>query len=214
MQRLVGWIVAAMVVMPVAAAQDAEPTRLSSGPFVLPALPGPGVVGWGEVLLEVDVAADGAVAEMREVRTADPFGRLVRAAVGQWRFEPTRAGDDPVASSVVVAAVYRPRGLHNTPAVGTPAGDVGAPAALHPLALTPPAHPPQVLGDGVVVVEVLVDADGTVTEAAVRSPATGFDGSALDTARRWRFAVASGEEMPSPAYVYLIFGFREPVIAF
>jgi TonB family protein len=214
MQRLVGWIVVAMVVMPVAAAREAEPTRLSSGPFTLPTLPGPGVVGWGEVILEVDVAADGAVAGLREVRTADPFGHLVRTAVAQWRFEPARAGDDPVASSVVVAAVYRPRGLHNTPAVGTPAVDVGAPAVLHPLALTPPAHPPQVLGDAVVVVEVLVDAEGTVRDAAVRSPATGFDGSALDTARRWRFAVASGEEMPSPAYAYLIFGFREPVVSF
>jgi TonB family protein len=214
MRRMQTWLVAAGLAVTVVAGQEpVEPVRLAGGIPVLPALPGPTVVGWGEVVFHVEVDATGTVSGIRDVRTSEPFTTLVRSAVAQWRFAPARMGEETIPASVLVAAVYRPRGLHNTPVAGTPPIEVEAPvrAGLHPVVLVPPVHPPQVLGDAVVLVEALVDGEGRVDGAVVRSPASGFDRSALDAARQWRFDVSDGNGT-SHTYAYLVFAFREPVV--
>lgn len=77
--------------------------------------------------------------------------------------------------------------------------------------MPPPSYPPTALGDGVVLVEVLVGTGGEVrTARVVRSSGAGFNSSATRSTVRWRFQV--GRNGPAPTLAYLIFGFRQPVV--
>jgi protein TonB len=115
---------------------------------------------------------------------------------------------------VLVAGIFRPRILLQGPALGSPPVATGAISREVPSPIAPvnPDYPPRVLGDGVAVIEVLVARDGRVESAAVIHSAGGFDGAALDAARKWTFRPAERDGVPVPAYAYLVFGFREPVV--
>jgi TonB family protein len=52
----------------------------------------------GVVLVEADVAATGAVVNVRVVRSAPPFDGPARDAVRQWTFRPARIAGNPVRS--------------------------------------------------------------------------------------------------------------------
>jgi protein TonB len=91
--------------------------------------------------------------------------------------------------------------------VASPSGDVP-----FPISTVEPPYPPNAHSSGVIVIEALVDATGAVAEATVTRSAPPFDAPALDAARQWRFRPASPEGRATAAYVYLIFGFRQPVI--
>ncbi len=119
----------------------------------------------------------------------------------------------PVASRVLVAALVRPPQLYDNAALGVepsdfaPAPDeVPSPAAVHR-----PRYPPRALGDAMVLVEVLVGADGRVREATVVQGAAGFNDEALDAARAWVFRPAHRNGELVAVYAYLAFGFRQPV---
>ncbi len=61
------------------------------------------------------------------------------------------------------------------------------------------------------LVELLVDAGGTMAEANVARSAPPFDGPALDAARQWKFRPAQVDEQPVPSFAYIAFGFPVPV---
>jgi len=82
-----------------------------------------------------------------------------------------------------------------------------------PIQQVRPPYPPNVVGDGVVLVEVLVTPQGGVGRARVIGAGTGFDPAALDAARQWVFRPARRADRPVPACAYLIFGFRAPLVA-
>jgi TonB family protein len=77
-----------------------------------------------------------------------------------------------------------------------------------PVSTTPALYPPNSRDSGVAIVEVHVKPSGDVDEATVVSSAPGFDASAVDAAKQWRFR-------PSPdavdAYAYIVFAFRQPI---
>jgi TonB family protein len=213
MRYMAAYVVAFGLMSGVSAAQSFEPAQLTDGQLVVPALPGPTVIGWGEVFLEATVSIEGRVTGLRELRTVAPFGALLRQAVERWEFQPAGDGEETVASRVLVAALYRPRVLHNTPTAGSPPRDVAAASTdiPEPIATSTPLHPPRAIGDAVVVIEAHVGADGAVGDARVLTAASGFDDSALEAARQWRFRPARHDDAPAEAYAYLVFAFREPV---
>jgi outer membrane biosynthesis protein TonB len=73
--------------------------------------------------------------------------------------------------------------------------------------MTVPAYPVQALFDGIVLVELSVTPAGAVSEAKVIGPGSGFEKVSLEAVRDWRFTPTR-----DPAYAYVIFGFRQPVI--
>lgn len=174
----------------------------------LPGLPSH-KVGGGEVLLEVDVDAGGGVAAVRTLRDTPPYTERMRAAVAGWSFEPAHnAQGQPEPGRVLVAGSFRPSTLMG-PAHGEPPQDVAAPSAAvpYPSTTAPALYPPRAQGDGVVMVEVTVGADGVPAAVQVARPAAGFSEAALRAARQWRFRSGSGSSR-----VYLVFGFRQPVV--
>lgn len=189
-----------------------EPARFSRGPMPPPLQQ---TVGWSEVFLEVSVSAAGRVDGIEALRASEPLAQILRAVVEQWYFEPASEDGDTIKGQVLVAAVYRPATLFDTPSVGVPARDIAQASERipYPLFTPPPPYPPTALGNGIVLVEVLVGSKGDVRAATVVGKSgTAFDVSAIRSATRWRFRPARRDRAPVPVYAYLVFGFRQPVV--
>jgi TonB family protein len=197
------------------AQQGYIPARYASG--ARPALPAL-IVGGGQAFVEVTVGRSGAVEKVTPLRSTPPFTQALVAAVNGWRFtaatdEVTGAGGPRrVASKVLVAALFRAPALL-TPTLGErPANVAPAPAEIpFPSSTREPPYPPRAASGGIVLIEALVDATGKVGEARVMGSAPPFDQAAIEAARQWRFRPARVKGRPTPAYVYLIFGFATPV---
>jgi TonB family protein len=182
-------------------------------------------VGGGEVLVELDVSAEGSVTRATPLRTTPPFTDLVLSAVRDWRFFPARdvadserarAGEPisrvAVPSTVLVAAVFRPPSIR-TPTLGEPPQDVAnaSMAVPWPEKLISPVYPPRALGSGTVLLEVHVSATGSVDDVGVIATTPPFDEPAKEAIRKWHFRPAQIHGAPVRALVYAICGFRTPV---
>jgi TonB family protein len=194
-------------------AADFQPARFSSGSLPLPPQQ---AIGWLEVVMQVTVGAAGVVESIEALRATEPLAGILRPAIDRWRFEPALEDGHAVGSQVLVAAVYRPATFFNTPSLGEPPRDLAPPSRgiPFPTFAPAPAYPPRALGDGVVLLELLVGMSGEVRTAHImRSSGTGFNSIAMRTAARWQFRPARRGGGPVPAFAYLIFGFRQPVVA-
>ena len=195
------------------AAATFVPARRLSGS--LPSTPSPNVVGRLEEMLEIVVDATGNVATMTPVR-ASPLPRDPLApAVANWRFRPAIDRGRVVPSRVLVAAIIRPPQLDDSPTLGDPPVDLAPPSgeSPFPIATASPRYPPLAIGDGVVLVEVLVDLDGRAREMRIIEGTTAFGQASLDAASQWSFRPARWNGTTVQAYAYLVFGFRQPVVA-
>ena len=219
MCRLAAWIAIAFILL---GSQDASytPARLRSGKS--PPRPVT-AVGGGEVLLDLDVSAEGAVRRATPLRSTPPFTELLSDAVRDWQFFPARqaaetdtAGAEPrsrvaAPSNVLVAAVIRPPSLR-APTLGQPPTDWSSSNVLpFPAAMIPPLFPPKAASNGAVLLEAHVTATGSVDEVGVIHSAPPFDEAAINAVREWRFRPAKMHGTPVPSYVYVLVGFRVPV---
>jgi TonB family protein len=211
------WLAALAVSVP-AAGQDREQT--SAPRFIDGGAPAqnPMAVGGGEVVLELSIDARGNVAGVRPLRDTPPFGQALISAVRTWRFEPavTTGGKTPgpVAAGALVVGVFRAPTLYGGPTLGTPPAPVAAPSPHLPSALSmpAPAHPPNSIDVGVVLIEIELSAAGQPVEYRVLSPASGFDSAALAAVRTWRFSPPSEPGSAAGFAVYAVLGFRPPVV--
>jgi TonB family protein len=192
----------ALVVVAVQATSPSRPARVTS------AVPPHQTAAAGQVLLDLTVDERGVVGTINTLRDTPGLTDAIRRAVAGWRFSPATQGEQPVASHVLVAAVFRPPVLLLPGGGESEAAPPPPPGAVpHPITIVPPAYPPNAVGDGVVIVEVEVDAEGAVTRASAVRSSPPFDGPATDAALQWRFQPAT----TGPALVYVVFGFRQPV---
>jgi len=176
----------------------------------LPAAPALAASG-GEVFLEVAVAATGGVASIRTLRTTPGFTEPTIDAVRGWRFAAATGAQ--LAELVFVAAMFSPPAL-NGPTLGQPAADVLAASdeIPYPTHAAPAAYPPRAMGDGAVLVDVTVDADGTLTDTEIKSSSPAFDSAAMAAARAWSFRPARRNGRPVTAHACILFVFRQPVL--
>jgi TonB family protein len=176
----------------------------------LPAL----AVGAGEVLLGLTVTDTGRVGTATPIRSTPPFTDATIAAVRGWQFVPAKDEDHrPVASQVLVAALFRAPTMYATPGDANPA-DVARPSddIPYPLGTVMPVFPPLARGGGVVLLEALIGATGAVETTQVIRSAPPFDSAAEAAARKWLFRPAYVAPRAEPRYVYLVFGFPAPVM--
>jgi TonB family protein len=206
----------ALCALLMAVPEQPTPARYVSGE--LPAVPVQ-ALGGGQVFLELAVTAAGSVARATILRATPPFTDAVVSAVEGWRFDPARDTDDPkeplhdVASTVLVAGIFRPPTMLNGPVAGTPPKDVGTAsiATPSPGTIVAPAFPAKAIASGLVLVEADVASTGAVVDARVIVSAPGFDEPALNAARQWTFRAPRLHGRAAPSVVYLMFGFRQPV---
>src|SRR5262245_43461463 len=117
MLKTMAVVVGAVALVAVLGAQGAfTPARFVVG--TLPAFPDL-AVGGGQVFLELNVGADGRVADVTILRTMPPFTTLLADATRDWQFVPAEQEPEPergtppgrpqrVASSVLVAGWFGP----------------------------------------------------------------------------------------------------------
>jgi TonB family protein len=74
-------------------------------------------------------------------------------------------------------------------------------------------YPPDGSGDATVVLTLVVDANGEVTDATVRDGRPPFDAAAVQAVRRWRFAPATRDEVPIVARITATVAFHAPAPA-
>lgn len=191
-----------------------RPARYESG--ARPELP-PQTVGGGQAFIELTVSPSGDVTTVKPLRATPPFTDAIAGVVSGWRFAAATGSDGttlpkPVASKVLVAAHFRPPTL-NTPTLGEMPKDVAQPSPemAFPIAFREPPYPPLAHMGGVVVVQALVDEAGKVREATPIGAAPPFDQAAVEAARQWAFRPARINGRPTATYVYLVFGFQEPI---
>jgi TonB family protein len=186
------------------------PARRRSGS--IPSLPSPNTVGSIEESLEVAVDAAGRVRGVTAAQAA-PGPSLVSPALGDWRFQPATESGAPVASRVLVAAIFRAPEWYNDATSNAVPVDLAARSGEipFPTATKPAVYPPLAVADAVAIVEVLVDSNGRVSAPRLVNDAPGFDAAALSAARAWSFQPAQRNGLPVSAYAYLVFGFRRPV---
>ncbi len=195
------------------------PPRFEAGaPPELPAL----AIGAGQVFMELSISPAGEVTSIAALRTTPRHTEFVGNAARRWRFKPATVTErrtdglpavpKPVASKALVAAHFRQPALIG-PTQGELPKDIGTPSADVPLPVTivEPSYPARSLERGMVMIEALVNEKGQVTEATVIRSAPAFDGAALAAARQWRFRPASVAGRAVGTYVYLIFGFPQPI---
>ncbi len=202
-----------VIALALASLQVIQPTYLPASyrSGELPVQP-PQVLGGGEVLLELTVGNDGKVIKGHTLRSTPPFTELLVDAVRLWKFQPAEDRGHEVESAVLVAGLFRPPTLMG-PAAGEPSKDVTPPSSLIPMPYTivPPDYPPGALADGVVLVEIIVERDGTVDAARVLRSSAAFDTAATDAVLQWKFRPARRDGKPVPSFAYVVFGFRQPV---
>jgi TonB family protein len=186
------------------------PARRVSGS--IPVSPPPTVVGRIDETIELTIDATGRVTDTKRLRATQTAADPVGHAVADWRFRPAMDQGHAIPSHVLVAALFRPPQLYNGPAPGSPPVDLAAPSddVPFPVATELPRYPPLAIGDAVALVEVLVGADDRVRQARLVGATRTFDRAALDALDRWSFRPARRNGQAVQAYVYLIFGFRQP----
>jgi TonB family protein len=192
------------------ASSDGCPAKRLSG--TVPPPPPPNSIGWTEETMELDVDAAGRVVDVTRLQGAEESS-LVAPAVTDWTFRPALDRGSPVRSHVLVAAMFRPPVVYDAPAAGAAAVALAAPSSDVPVPIetTRPPYPALAVADAVVLVEVLVGANGGVQAASVASGSPGFADAALSAARAWSFRPAGRNGRPVPTYAYLVFGFRRPL---
>lgn len=190
-----------------------SPARLLSGS--VPLTTSPLVVGRIEETLELAVDATGRVAQMRPLRASPLPSDPLMPAVADWRFQPAIDRGVLVPSRVLVTAIFRPAQLNDAPTLGVPPVNLALPSneIPFPIATETPQYPPLALGEGVAVVEVLVGIEGRALQLRLAARAPGFDQVALDAASRWSFRPARRNGLPVETWAYLVFAFRQPVVA-
>ena len=195
------------------------PPRLLRGD--LPPIPGPMVVGAGEVMIEVVVDRYGAVTRPVVLRATPPYTEMVLDAVSRWRFEAARATDQnklvgPIDAPVVITALYPPPGLAGyEPWIGQPPKNLASPSAnvAYPTATASPIFPPLARDGGVQLFEVALDGAGQVTGMRAVAQAAGFESTSHDALAKWRFRQAIFRDRPVPSATYVLFGFRPVVVS-
>jgi Gram-negative bacterial TonB protein C-terminal len=198
------------------------PARLRSGPVPpLPAL----VTGGGQVALELTVNPDGRVAAVTPLVTTPPFTDFMVQAVRDWQFQPAEVEAEAereapasarsrqrVASKVLAIGVFRQPALVG-PTIGEIPKGVTPPSdeMAFPVNISTPPYPVTARDPGVVLVEVRIELDGRVGDAAALTAAPPFDALAVQAARESEFRPARVRGRPVMTRAYIVFGFAEPV---
>ncbi len=191
------------------AAQSFEPAKLQSGTVKPVKIM---TTTAGMVLVELTVDERGMVRSSRPVHDVAPFTELVRETAMSWRFDPARENRSRTESHVLVIGLYRPEAmLFALSEPPKPPPREGSDSIPFPTEVAVPPYPPNRIGSANVLVELDLREDGSVAGARALSPETGFDDSAISTARGWRFRPAKRGRREVPARVYMIVSYRQPL---
>jgi TonB family protein len=137
----------------------------------------------GIVIVQLLVGADGKVVSADVVRSVPPFDEPALAAVRQWEYEITRVNGQPVPVLATIPITFALRLPDVTRESGVPEMRQGI----------PPPFPGQAQDKlpARATAELLLEADGTVREAAITAGDPPFSEALLQAVRTWAFVPLS-----------------------
>ncbi len=169
----------------------------------------PQAVSGGTVVAELQLLA-GSPQKVKILSGQEPFVSSTRSALARWRFAETSPG-----ARVLVVVCYRGPNMF---AMGTTAQEVdpGDRDKLlpYPTAVNEPAYPPNSPGEGSVVLDLEIGADGSISDVQTVKGAGSQADASIAAVRSWKFAAAHDEQgnaISSDALA--VFVFRPPVLA-
>jgi TonB family protein len=190
------------------AASDVPPAL---GRAQTPRLPVAAIAG-GEVRLEAQVAANGKVSGVKVLRDTAPFTDALVEAVKAWQFEPPDGGESRPATNALVVGLFRARGFDDRMAPGSERAAASRDVPLPRKTVVPPC-PVGIVADAVVILEVEVSSGGQPGDVRVVAGEAPFADAATESVRRWTFRPAEGAGQPVSSRLWVVVGFRAPVLA-
>jgi hypothetical protein len=191
-----------------AAFAGSDGPRFAGGkPPLLPPLAANG----GLAGLELRIAPSGIVQDSIVIDDAPPYTEELRKVVRLWRFHPRMENGARVEGRVALIALFRGQTLVGS---GTPPPNrvsAPSPAIPYPTSTVTPAYPPRALYSGVTMLEVEIDATGTVTHTQILSDEEEFAPAAAEAAWKFQFRPAQKDGNPVSSRAILVFGFPQPV---
>jgi TonB family protein len=143
----------------------------------------------------------------------NPFIQPSLQAIREWMFGPAEALQQEERISVIF--IYRARGiLAQAPhefVLGGAALEGDRPPA--PTTIVDPGYPVNSVGQGSVIVQVQVSAQGTVERTNVVRPEPSLTDAAVDALKRWKFAPASRGGEARPGLAIAVVTFQAPVLS-
>jgi TonB family protein len=166
----------------------------------------PLAVGWQTAVITAKVTESGTVTGVRTVSGGTDWTPKA------WRFRAATIDNTLTEAPILVAVLLRPpenRGATSPPDLAANASVAGTDVPV-PTAAPAPAFPPNAVETCVVILEVIVGADGSPESPRVVHSCKAFDRAAVDAASHWRFRPAARDGQPVRSSAYLVFGFRPP----
>lgn len=161
----------------------------------------------GSVFLECLVSTDGAVGDVRVVRSLDRrLDEQATSALKQWRFKPGTKGGTAVPVRVEVEMTFSLEG--KGPALGSPevhvpgAQGVTLPKVVHEIKPSYTTAAREAGIQGIVELEVVVLPTGDVGDVRVSAPLEpSLDNEAIKAVKQWRFEPGKKDGKPVPVQV-------------
>jgi TonB family protein len=137
-------------------------------------------------------------------------------AVKQWWFKPATLDGQPIPCEIPVAFSFSwPMACMGGPRTGSfGKSDVPSTPSFNPPAVVSsvtPVFPANALGAGSVVVSVSLDAAGKIQNVKIIKGSEGFNFSALEAIKQWRFKPATLDGQPIPSMIPVAFSFGQPI---
>lgn len=175
-------------------------------------------VASGIVVIDVSLDAKGEVTGNNAPRLIPSLTSVAISAVQDWKYSPASLQGIPQASLIRVAFAFRPRAVMVAPPSFTPLPQQDEPTSdpvtgyLPPgiLAVAYPAYPIDAATVGTVVVQVRVNADGSVEAPKAIRPFPPFTRFSLDAAKKWQFRPATLNGKPVASKIGIAFVYSAP----
>jgi TonB family protein len=177
--------------------------------------------GRESAVFEFTVTTTGAVTDIRSLQSSGAGAEALAHSLGQWKFRPAFKAGMPVVATARVRFLKGPADAsdkaplfpNDAPAATNPpnadAADFSRPRVLQRVEAeyTDAARDARI--GGTVTLQIVVGADGEVTDAKVTtSLGHGLDEKALEAVRKWKFQAARRDGQPVAASMTVEFKFR------
>jgi TonB family protein len=145
----------------------------------------------GMVILEVVIGKDGSVTGAKVLRPVPLLEQAALDAVGQWKYEPTQLDGEPVEVLMVVTVNFVLNSPVAAPAEPKPpvrvGGSIKEPKRISWVAPVYPKIAMEAKVQGTVIIEALIDTDGSVVDAKVLRSVPLLEDAALESVKQWMY---------------------------
>jgi outer membrane biosynthesis protein TonB len=192
---------------------------LADGPMAIrltiapPPRPPMKTVETGLAIITMDIGPDGKPSQIETVQGAAPFVDASIEAVRQWAFEPLKKGQAPVPATALF--LYRARTV--LPDSGFKVSVPVEPAMVNtpprPVTVTDPGYPVQSTAEGVVILQLQIDAGGRIQKTDIIQDVPSLTWAATHAVSQWKFAPAMHRGGPVSGVAVAAISFLRPVLS-